>query len=196
MSCILDDIFAILSHPCTSAEFLWSEPRPGKGGRQFYYFAQNAAKSGFGDHFFISCSRAVLSGSEQEQQVGRENGGEAKWRTDEPGTQKPVSICPCQLQQACLSRLMERMTRNGPGKDSTKEHLPPKHPSNLSCRAASLPALHHCWLNSSSHQQLSCHPWRELFQLPNILAKSTHPSTHLLQVENLSKNTLYVSECR
>lgn len=147
-----------LCNPVTSPYFSWilmnwSEPSPRKAADSFNYLAQSAAKSGFGDQSFISCSRADLSGSEQEQ-VARENGGKAKQWMNQPGTQRPKTSLHLPLPAAAgLSHQAHGKNDQGPQQcHSTKEHSPSKRLSNLSCRAASLPAPHHSWLNSSSQQ--------------------------------------------
>lgn len=187
-------------NPVTSRYFSWilmnwSESSPRKGSRQFYYLDKMQQSLALGTSSLkafpeLSFQAQGRSSKWEEKRVAKQNDSQI---SQEHKGQKPVSIFPYQVQQACPTRLMKRTSRGLSSMTSTKEHLPAKHLSNLSCRAASLPAPHRCWLHSSSHQQLSCRSCRELFQLPNILSKSMHRSTNLLPA---SKNTVYFSECR
>lgn len=103
--------------------------------------------------------------------------------------QKPVSILPCQLQQACPTKFMERMTR---GLSSTAAPKSTRLPSTtqplLQSWAVSLPAPITAARTAALTSTLLT-PLERTFPLPNILSKSMHPSTHLLQVERILLRT-------
>lgn len=191
MSRILDHISAILSHPSTSAEFSWTEVSSalGKAADNFIIWIKCSEVWLWGPvlyKLFQGCPFRLRAGAAS---------GKRKWwwskmttrsaRNTRAKNQSPTSPDNC-----------SRPVPPGSWKEPPGASAAWQHHRAPSCQAPQQPLLQSglpaCSTPLLVTQQLSWHPWRELFQLSNILSKSMHHSAHLLQAERILLRTYYV----
>lgn len=186
------------THPWTSAQFSRTEPNStlGQTTDSFILHKCDQVWLWLRQRSFTSCSRAILSGSEQKQQVRRGNDSEAKWRINQLRIQRPqITLDVPQPTAAGLSHLAHG--KNDQAASATQElyraALAFQAPQQLLIQPICLPFPHCHRLDSNTEQWLATFPatLRGTSSSYHILSKSIWIFTHLLQVENYSNSTLY-----